>query len=182
MNHDLVACDFFSVPTLTFGILYVFVVLRHCDRRLIHIRATTNPTASWAAQQIREAFPFDEAPAYLLHDNDSIYGAEFARTVKGMGIKEVRTAKGSPWQNPFVERITGSIRRECVDHLVPLNRRHLQRILDAYRKYYNESRCHLALGKDSPEPRRIEPPELGAKIVAIPKVGGLHHRYARRAA
>ncbi len=182
MNHGLVACDFFAVPTLTFGVLYVFVVLRHRDRRLLHIRVTSHPTAAWTAQQVREAFPFDDAPKYLLRDNDSIYGAEFSRAMKNMGIKEVRTAKGSPWQSPFVERVVGSIRRECVDHIIPLNRRHLQKILDSYRTYYNESRCHLALGKDSPEPREIEPPERGAEIVAIPQVRGLHHRYKRRAA
>ncbi len=182
MNHDLVACDFFSVPTLTFGVLYVFVVLRHCDRHLIHIRVTGNPTAAWTGQQIREAFPFEESPAYLLHDNDAIYGREFSRMVKNMAIKQVRTAKGSPWQNPYVERLIGSIRRECIDHMIPLNRRHLQRTLDAYRTYYNESRCHLGLGKDTPEPREIEGPERGTKIVAIQQVGGLHHRYTRRAA
>jgi len=182
MNHSLVACDFFTVPTLTFGVLYVFVVLRHCDRRLIHVRVTTNPTAAWTAQQIREAFPFEAAPRYLLRDNDSIYGAEFSRAVRNMGIKEVRTAKASPWQTPFVERVIGSIRRECTDHVIPLNRRHLQRTLDAYRTYYNESRCHLSLGKDAPEPREIDLPERGAKIVAIPQVGGLHNRYVRRAA
>jgi hypothetical protein len=182
MNHGLVACDFFTVPTLTFGVLYVFVVLRHRDRRLLHIRATSHPTAAWTAQQIREAFPFDEAPRYLLRDNDSIYGAEFSRTVVGMGIKEVRTAKHSPWQTPYCERVIGSIRRECTDHIIPLNRRHLQRTLVEYQTYYNESRCHLSLGKDAPEPREIEPPKRGAKIIAIPQVGGLHHRYTRQAA
>lgn len=182
MNHGLVACDFFTAPTVTFGIFYVFVVLRHCDRRLLHIRVTANPTAAWTAQQFREAFPFDEAPKYLLRDNDSIYVAEFSRTIVNMGIKEVRTAKGSPWQNPFIERIIGSIRRECTDHIIPLNQRHLQQTLKAYQTYYNESRCHLGLGKDSPEPREIESPEKGAKIIAIPQVRGLHHRYTRRAA
>ena len=182
MNHGVVACDFLTVPTLTFGILYIFVVLRHRDRRLLHVRVTPHPTATWTAQQIREAFPFDEAPRYILRDNDSIYGAEFSCTVGNMGIKEVRTAKGSPWQNPFVERVVGSIRRECTDHIIPLNQRHLQQTLDAYKTYFNESRCHLSLGKDSPEPRGIEPPEKGAKIVAIPQVRGLHHRYTRRAA
>ncbi len=182
MNHGLVACDFFTVPTLTFGVLYVFIVLRHRDRRLLHVRATPNPTAAWTAQQIREAFPFDKAPKYLLRDNDSIYGAEFSCAVANMGIKEVRTAKASPWQSPFVERTVGSIRRECVDHIIPLNRRHLQKVLDSYRTYYNESRCHLGLGKDAPEPREVELPERGAKIVAVPQVGGLHNRYTRRAA
>lgn len=182
MNHGLVACDFFTVPTLTFGVLYVFVILRHHDRRLLHVWVTSNPTAAWTAQQVREAFAFDDAPKYLLRDNDSIYGTVFSRAIASMGVEEVRTAKGSPWQNPFVERIIGSIRRECTDHIIPLNRRHLQRTLDAYKHYYNETRCHLGLGKDSPEPRETESPENGAKIIAIPHVGGLHHRYTRRAA
>jgi len=170
------------VPTLTFGILYVLVVMRHRDRQLQHVRVTSNPTALWTAQQIRDAFPFDEAPNYLLHDNDSIYGTEFSRAVQNMGITEVRTAKGSPWQNPFAERLVGSIRRECVDHVIVLGRRHLQKVLENYQRYYNESRCHLGLGKETPEPREVEPPEVGAEITAIPYVGGLHHRYTRRAA
>jgi putative transposase len=182
MNHGLVACDFLTVPTMTFGILYVFVVLRHCDRWLLHVRVTSYPAAAWTAQQIREAFPFDEVPKYLLRDNDSIYGAEFSRAVANVGIEEARTAKGSPWQNPFVERVVGSIRRECVDHIIPMNRRHLQQALDSYRDYYNASRRHLGLGKDSPESREIEPRERGAEIIAIPEVGGLHHRYTRKAA
>ena len=182
MNHKLVACDFFTVPTLTFGVLYIFIVLRHRDRRLLHIRVTQNPTAAWTAQQIREAFPFDDAPKYLLHDNDVIYGAEFSRAVRSMGITEVRTTKSSPWQTPFVERLVGSIRRECVDHVVVLGRRHLQKLLEGYERYYNESRCHLGLGKDSPQSRETEPPEMGARIVAIPHLGGLHNRYTRKAA
>ena len=181
-NHGFVACDFLTLPTLTFGLLYVFVVLRHRDRRLLHIRVTPHPTAAWTVQQIREAFPFDRTSRYLLRDNDTIYGTEFSRTIANMGIKEVRTAKGSPWQNPFVERVVGSIRRESTDHIIPLNRRHLQQTLDAYRTYYNESRCHLSLGKDAPDPREIESSEKGARIVAIPQVRGLHHRYARKAA
>ena len=181
-KQQLVACDFFTNPTLTFGVLYVFIVLRHRDRRLLHIRVTSNPTAAWTAQQVREAFSFDEAPHYLLRDNDLIYGAEFLRAIANMGIKEVRTAKSSPWQNPFAERIVGSVRRECTDHIIPLNQRHLQQTLKAYQTYYNINRCHLSLGKDSPEPREIEPAKRGAEIVAIPQVRGLHHRYARRAA
>jgi putative transposase len=181
-NQSLVACDFFTVPTLTFGVLYVLVVIRHLDRRLLHLRVTSNPTSAWTAQQMRQAFPFDEAPNYLLRDNDSIYGEQFSRTLKNMGITEVRTAKGSPWQNPFAERLIGSIRRECLDHVIVLGRRHVQKVLETYQSYYNESRCHLGLGKDSPQPREVEPPEMGAEIIAIPQVGGLHHRYTRRAA
>lgn len=181
-NHGLVACDFFTVPSLTFGILFVFVLIRHHDRRLLHIGVTKNPTALWTSQQIREAFPFDQPPKYLLHDNDSIYGAEFSGAIKNMGINEVRTAKGSPWQNPFVERVVGSIRRECLDHVVVLHERHLRKVLKSYQRYYNESRCHLGLGKETPEPREVEPPEMGAEIIAIPQVGGLHHCYTRKVA
>ena len=181
-NQSLAACDFFTIPTLTFKTLYVFVILRHCDRRMIHIRVTENPNATWAITQMREAFPWDEAPKYLLRDNDSIYSESFVTIVDAMGIKQVRTAFRSPWQNGYVERLIGSIRRECTDHIIPINRRHLQRILNDYKTYYNESRCHLSLGKDAPEPREIEPPERGEKIVAIPQVGGLHNRYTRRSA
>ncbi|TFH60909.1 MAG: transposase [Gemmatimonadales bacterium] len=179
-NHGLVACDFFTVPTLTFGVLYVLIVMRHRDRQLQHVSVTKNPTAAWTAQQVRQAFPFDEAPKYLLHDNDAVYSADFSLAVKNMGITEVRTAKSSPWQNPFAERLVGSIRRECVDHFVPLGERHLQKVLEGYQRYYNEIRCHLGLGKESPEPRDVEPPELGAEIIGIPYIGGLRHRYTRR--
>jgi putative transposase len=182
MNHGLVACDFFTMPSLTLGVLYVFVLIRHHDRFLLHTRVTKRPTAAWTAQQVREAFQFDDAPDYLLHDNDCIYSAGFSSAVKNMGIKEVRTAKCSPWQNPFVERLNGSIRRECTDHMIPLNKRHLQKVLNSYQHYYNNCRSHLALGKDSPVPREVDPPEKGAIIVSLPQVGGLHHRYARKAA
>jgi putative transposase len=114
------------VPALTFKVLYVFVILRHHDRRMLYVHVTSNPTAEWSAMQMREAFPFDEAPEYLLHDNDSIYGDKFKCMVKSMDIKDVHTAKSSPWQNPYVERVIGSIRRECTDHIVPWNCRHLQ--------------------------------------------------------
>ncbi|HUT23685.1 MAG TPA: integrase core domain-containing protein [Sumerlaeia bacterium] len=149
---------------------------------MLHIRVTPDPTATWTAQQIREAFPFDVAPRYLLHDNDAIYGREFSRAVKNMGIKEVRTAKRAPWQSPYVERMIGSIRRECSDHVIPLSERHLEMVLTNCQRHYNGSRTHLGLAKDSPEPGEVEPPEKGAEIVAISHLGGLHHCYTRKAA
>ena len=145
-------------------------------RNLIHV--TSNPTAQWTARQIVEAFPFDTAPRYLLRDRDRIYGDTMRRRIKSLGIEEVITARRSPWQNPFIERVIGSIRRDCLDHVIVLNERHLRRILREYCGYYRNCRTHLALKKDPPEPRRVEPPVFG-KVVALPGVGGLHHRYAR---
>jgi len=181
-NHvrDIVAVDFFTVPTATFRLLFCFIVLRHHRRMVIHFNVTAHPTAEWTAQQIVEAFPFDEVPRFLLRDRDSIYGEFFRQRVKHMGIEEVVTAPRSPWQSPYVERIIGSIRRECLDHVIVLNERHLRRILLSYFAYYHESRAHLSLDRNSPIPREIEPPERG-KVIAIPQVGGLHHLYRRAA-
>jgi hypothetical protein len=182
-NHlrDLVALDFFMVPTAGLRVLFVLVVLAHDRRRVVHFNVTEHPTAAWTAQQIVEAFPDDSAPAYLLRDRDSVYGERFRQRMKGMRIGEVVTASHSPWQNPFAERLIGSVRRECLEHVVVLGERHLRRILTTYFAYYHRARTHLALDKDAPDGRPIEPPELGP-IIAIPEVGGLHHRYVRRAA
>jgi len=182
-NHvaDLASVDFFVVPTATFRLLYVFVVLLQHRRQVVHFNVTDFPTAAWTAQQIVEAFPDDSAPRYLLRDRDGIYGAEFRRRVKSMGIADVVTSARSPWQNPFAERVIGTIRRELLDHVIVLNERHLRGRLRSYFRYYHASRTHLALDKDAPEPRAVEPPDLG-RIVALPLVGGLHHRYVRRAA
>ena len=147
----------------------------------LHRVLTDSPTAAWTAQQIVEAFPGDSAPRYLLRDRDSIYGAEFRQRVRGIGIAEVLTAPRSPWQNPFAERVIGTIRRELLDHVIVLNEQHLRRRLRSYLGYYHGSRTHLALEKDAPAPRAVEPPECG-DVVAVPQVGGLHHRYVRRAA
>ncbi len=181
-NHatELVSVDFFTVPTATFRILYVLVILHHERREIVHFNVTEHPTAQWAAQQLVEAFPFDSAPRYLLRDRDSIYGGRFRNRVKSLGIDEVLTAPRSPWQNPYVERIIGSIRRECLNHVIIINERHLRRQLKSYSIYYHEARTHLSLDKQSPVPRSIEPPEQG-KVVAIPHVGGLHHEYRRAA-
>ncbi len=181
-NHarDIVAIDFFTVPTATFRILFAFVVLRHHRRHVVHFNVTAHPTAEWTAQQIVEAFPYDGAPCFLLRDRDSIYGEVLQHRVEDMGIKEAVTAARSPWQSPYVERLIGSIRRECLNHIIVLNERHLRRILSSYLDYYHGSRTHLSLDRNSPIEREVELPHRG-RVVAIPQVGGLHHRYCRAA-
>jgi putative transposase len=180
-NHvaTLVSMDFFTVPTLTGRVLFVFVLLAHHRRRIVHFNITEHPTAAWTAQQMIEAFPDDSAPRRLLRDRDAIYGEVFRHRVAGMGISEVQSPL-SPWQNPYAELI-GSIRRECLDHVIVLGEGHLRRILTAYVTYYDGARTHLALEKDAPTPRRVQTPTEG-HVVAFPEVGGLHHRYERRAA
>jgi len=177
---DIVAIDFFVVATVSFRLLYCFLVLRHDRRRVVHFNVTPYPTARWTAQQIVGAFPFDEAPRFLIRDRDSIYGVDFRQRIKHLGIEEVITAYRSPWQSPYVERLIGSIRRECLDHVIVFTEAHLLRILTEYFSYYHESRTHLSLERNAPTSRRVEPPEQG-KVIAIPQVGGLHHRYARAA-
>ena len=182
-NHmkQTASMDYFTVPTATFRVLFVFLVLSHDRRRIVHFNVTEHPTADWTAQQIREAFPWDEAPRYLIRDRDAIFGKDLVATTKAMGIEEVVIAPQSPWQNPCVERLIGSIRRECLDHMIVWNERSLGRILHSYFQYYEGSRTHLALAKDAPVPRAVDQPENG-RIEAISQVGGLHHRYQRRAA
>jgi putative transposase len=182
-NHlqSLVSVDFFTVPTIRFQVLYVFLVLAHERRRIVHFAVTAHPTAEWTAHQLREAFPWETAPRYLLRDRDRIFGQEFVNQVKAMGIEQVLSAPRSPWQKAYIERLIGSIRRECLDHLIVFNERSLRRHLQAYADYYRGTRTHLALQKDCPEPRAIQAPDTGP-IVSIPEVGGLHHRYERRAA
>jgi len=182
-NHlkQMVSLDFFVVPTVSFRILYVFLVLAHERRRVLHFNVTEHPTAEWTAAQLIQAFPWNTAPRYLLRDRDRIYGDAFPMRTANMEIKEVLTAPRSPWQSPYVERLIGSIRRECSDHVVVMNESSLRRQIACYLDYYHGSRSHLSLGKDAPDGRAVEPPELG-RIVAMPQVGGLHHRYERRAA
>ena len=182
-NHvsHLVSVDFFVVPTFTFRVLFVFVVLAHDRRQILHVNVTGHPTAAWTAQQIRNAFPWDTAPRFLLRDRAGTYGDECRACLDAMGIDEVLTAPRSPWQNPYVERLIGSMRRECVDHVVVLNERSLQRILRSYIDYYHHWRTHLALGKDPPVSRAVEPAAPG-EVIARPHVGGLHHSYHRQAA
>ena len=182
-NHveDLVSIDFFVVPTATFRVLFGFLVLAHDRRRVLHFNVTSNPSAEWTAQQIGQAFPEVSAPRYLLRDRDGIYGKYFRRRVRNVGIKEVLTAARSPWQNPYVERLIGSLRRDCLDHVVILNEQHLRRVLQRYFDYYHGARCHLSLDGDAPEPRAVQGPQLG-QVIELPEVGGLHHRYVREAA
>jgi putative transposase len=181
-NHitSMVSVDFFSVPTIRFQILYVFLVLAHERRRIVHFAVTAHPTAEWTAQQMREAFPWDGAPQYLLRDRDRIFGKDFVDQVKAMGIKQVLSAPRSPWQRAYVERLIGTIRRECLDHMIVFSERCLYRHIQSFTEYYHRSRTHLALDKDSPESRPVQTPDAG-RIIAIPEVGGLHHRYERRA-
>jgi len=179
--HDTAAVDMFVVVTARFQLLYALVVLGHEQRKVIHFDVTQHPTQVWLARQITEAFPWDTAPRFLLRDRDASYGQTFRDRVQAMAIEEIVTAPRSPWQTPYVERIIGSIRRECLDHVIVFDERHLRRVLSTYFEYHHRSRTHLSLGKDCPEPRPIQPPSAGT-VIAFPKVGGLHHRYERRAA
>jgi transposase InsO family protein len=153
--HDTAAVDMFVVVTAAFKILYALVVLGHERGKVIHFDVTPNPSQAWLARQITEAFPWDTAPRFLLRDRDASYGATFRDRVEAMAIEEVVTAPRSPWQNAYIERIIGSIRRECLDHVIVLDERHLRRVLSAYFDYHHQSRTHLSLGKDCPEPRSV---------------------------
>ena len=182
-NHaqDLIALDFFTVPTATFRVLFVLVVLSHGRRRLWHFNITEHPTAEWTGRQLIEACGPEDSPRYLIRDRDQVYGERFSRQARMLDIRETVTAPRSPWQNAYAERVIGSIRRECLDHIVVIGERHLRGILSNYVDYYNETRTHLALAKDAPEPRRAQGPSQG-RVVEVPRVGGLHHEYLRRAA
>jgi transposase InsO family protein len=177
-NHadGIASIDLLVVPTITFKMLYAFVVLRHERRQLILIGVTAHPTAEWLARQISETFPWDTAPRYLVRDRDRAYGRAFRRRLRSMGIRDRPTTPGSPWQNPFVERLIGSIRRECLDHLVVVNEAHLRRALISYAGYYNGARTHIALEKDTPLGRTIQ--RVG-RVIRIPHLGGMHHTFAR---
>ena len=184
-NHmtDMVAVDFLVVPTIRFRMLFVFVVMSHDRRKVVHFNVTAYPTAQWIAQQSVEAFPWDTAPKYLLRDRDKIFGSVFQNRVKSMGIEEVLTAYRSPWQNAYIERLNGSIRRECTDHIIVWNERHLKKVLRGYFDYYNNDRTHLGLVKGTPIDRQVSKRALKSdQLVEIPKVGGLHHRYEWREA
>ena len=177
-NHTegIASIDFFVTPTVNFRLLFVLVVLRHARRELVHFGITTHPTAEWVAGQITEAFPWDTAPSYLVRDRDGAFGQVFKRRLKAMGIRDRPTAPRSPWQNGHAERLIGSIRRECLDHVIVLNEKHLRHLLRAYADYYNDVRTHLSLDKDAPRKR----PVLRAGLIkAVPCVGGLHHSFMR---
>jgi putative transposase len=182
-NHllDLVSIDFLVVPTATFRVLFVLIVLAHHRRRVVHFNVTEHPMALWTAEQMIQAFPEGTAPRFLVRDRDRIYGEEFRERVKAIGIEEILTAPRSPWQSPYVERVIGTLRRDCLDHVVVLGEFHLRIILKKYLSYYHRARTHLALEKDAREPRPIQTPEHG-HVIEVPEVGGLHHRYERRAA
>jgi transposase InsO family protein len=147
----------------------------------VHFAVTAHPTAEWTAQQMREAFAWDTAPRYLLRDRDQIFGEDFVDQVKAMGIKQVLSVPRSPWQRAYVERLIGSIRREGLDHLIVFNERSMYRHIRNFLDYYHRNRVHLALKKDTPEPRSIQPP-VSARMISTPLLGGLHHKYERRAA
>jgi transposase InsO family protein len=182
-NHvsGLIALDFFMVPTATFRVLFVLIMVTHGRRQLVHFNVTEHPTAEWTARQLLEACPLEESPRYLIRDRDSVYGERFSRQAKTLGISEVIIAPRSPWQNAYAERLIGSIRRECLDHVVVIGERHLLRILGKYVEYYNKTRTHLSLAKDAPTPRSVQGPSEG-RVMELPRVGGLHHEYTRRAA
>jgi putative transposase len=185
-NHTHVSwgMDFFTVPTIRFQILYVFVVLHHARRQVVHVAVTAHPTMAWVIQQLREAMPFGIQPTYLFRDNDAIYGGEVGRFLKGTGIEEVRTAFRSPWQNPFVERHVGIPRRELLDHVLVLNEKHLTGLLKEFiEEYYHIARPHYGLDGETPFPTDKPAPVTDpSRLVSIPVVGGLHHRYMRMAA
>jgi transposase InsO family protein len=177
-NHapDIAAMDLFVVPTIGFSLLYAFVIVRLDRRELVSINVTPNPTAEWIARQLTEAFPWDEAPRYLIRDHDRIYGDVALRRIRAMGIRDKPIAPAAPWQNGFAERLIGSIRRECLDHFVVLSEAHLRRIMQTYAGYYNEIRTHRSLDKDAPAFRAVQ--RIG-NVASHAILGGLHHHYVR---
>jgi putative transposase len=183
VNHarEIAAVDFFEVPTAAMRSLYVFLVLAHDRRKVLGFEVTDAPTGEWAAEQVIQALDFDGAPTFVLRDGDHKYGDVFGERISLARLEEIISAPYSPWQNGFAEQVIGSIRRECLDHVIVFSADHLRRVLAEYLDYYHRSRTHLGLDKDCPEPRDVEPPEAG-EIVALPVLGGLHHRYLREAA
>jgi transposase InsO family protein len=180
-NHstDVISLDFFTVPTITFRLLHVWVFLSYDRRKIIHFNVTDHPTSEWATHQLRNAFYDQEIPKFLIRDRDSIFGVDFIGSVSALGLRPILAAYRSPWQNGFVERLIGSIRRECLDHLIIVNESHLQQSLKRYFHYYHNQRTHLGINKDSPEPREVQAVgEIDRVVVA----NGLHHYYFRRAA
>jgi len=179
-NHReaIAAMDLFTVPTLSFGVLYCFFVIAHDRRRVLHFNVTRHPTSAWVSQQLREAFPYNTAPTYLIHDRDAIFNGEVMKAVKAIGIKSVRTSFKSPWQNGIAERFVGCCRRDLLDHVIVLNERHLKRLMNEYDHYYHEDRTHLGLSKATPA-WRVKETSLTAscRVMAMPRLGSLHHRY-----
>ena len=177
-NHadGIASIDLFVVPTISFRLLYGSLVLKHDRRRILWVGVTAHPTAEWIARQVTEAIGWEDAPSYLIRDRDRIYGEVFTRRVRAMGIRDRPTAPRSPWQNGYAERLIGSIRRECLDHVIVFGERHLRQVLRAYAEYYNGTRTHLSLAKDAPIPRAVQ--DVG-RILPMPVLGGLHHHYVR---
>ena len=182
-NHKeaIRAVDFFTVPTATFNVLYIFVVIEHAHRRIVHFNVTRHPKGKWIAQRLTEAFPFDTAPTYLIRDGDVKYGFIVQRRISALGVEDIVTTLASPWENAHIERVIGSIRPECLDEIIILNERHLRRLLNEYLIYYHEHRTHLDLDKGTPTTRDVECRDKG-NVVALPLLGGLQHRYLRHAA
>jgi transposase InsO family protein len=183
-NHReaIAAMDFFTVPTLTFGVLYCFFVIAHDRRRIMFCNVTKHPTSAWVAQQLREAFPYDSIPGYLIFDRGSNFNAEVVSAIKNFGIQPKRTSFRSPWQNGLAERWVGSCRRDLLDHVIVLNERHQKRLMSEYVRYYHDDRTHLALEKGTPTGRAAEKSsEADCRVMSMPKLGDLHHRYDRAA-
>ena len=170
--------DFLTVPTLTFGLLHCFFVISHDRRRILHFGVTKHPSGAWISQQLREAFPYDSAPKYLIFDRAANFSEEVVTTMKTMGITPKRTAYRSPWQNGVAERWVGNCRRDLLDHVIVLNERHLRRLMREYVRYYHEDRTHLGLEKQTPAGRiEAKDTDVNRRVLAMPRVGGLHHRY-----
>jgi putative transposase len=179
-NHRdaIAAMDFFTVPTLACGVLHCFFVIGHDRRRILHCNVTYHPTTAWVAQQLREAFPYDSAPGYLIFDRGHTFQGEVLETLEGLGVRPVQTAVRSPWQNGVAERWVGACRRDLLNYVIVLNERHLKRLMNEYINYYHEDRTHLGLEKQTPAERRAERNTTAdAKVVSMPRLGGLHHRY-----
>ena len=184
-NHrdGIAAMDLFTVPTATFRVLYVLFVIRHGRRDIPRWGVTPNPTAAWVVQQLREAFPFESAPRHLIFDRDAIFAPAVVATLRAMGIEPTRTSYQSPWQNGVAERFVATVRRELLDYVIVLGEGHLRQLLGRFLDYYQVDRTHLGLEKDSPFGRPVEPrPSASATVVSLPRVGGLHRRYAWRQA
>lgn len=183
-NHQeaIAAMDFFTVPTLTFGVLYCVFVISHDRRRILHWGVTQHPRSAWVVQQLREAFPYDTSPRYLIFDRATNFDGEVIETIKTLGIEPKRTSFRSPWQNGIAERWVGNCRRDLLDHVVVLNQRHLNRLMNEYVRYYHEDRTHLALAKGTPAGREARKnPGIDQRIISMPRLGGLHHRYDQAA-
>ena len=177
-NHadGIAAMDMFVVPTVSFRVLYGLLILQHARRELLWLAVTSHPSAEWIARQLTEAYGWKEAPRYLVRDRDSAYGEVFIRRVGAMGIRDRPISARSPWQNGYAERLIGSIRRDCLDHVVVFGERHLRQVLASYQRYYNEIRTHLSLGKDAPASRKVQ---AVGRVLPLPILGGLHHQYVR---